>query len=217
MWWDMAPERRREFEDWHTHEHFPERLGIPGFLRSSRWTSDDGTQGVFVLYELRNHAVLSSPGYLERLNSPTPWSTRLMPHHRNMVRSQNEVLESRGAAIARTAVTLRLSPSDGREDKLRAGLKALIDEAFSQPGLSGAHLLRHRAPPIATTTEQMIRGGADGVADWTLMVCAYDAKALEAFAGVTLADSALQRLGARSNAARGTYTLASSATPSDVT
>ncbi len=32
MWWDIAPEVRAEWEDWHTREHMPERLAIPGFL-----------------------------------------------------------------------------------------------------------------------------------------------------------------------------------------
>ena len=36
MWWDMAPSARSDFEDWHAHEHFPERLGIPGFHRGTR-------------------------------------------------------------------------------------------------------------------------------------------------------------------------------------
>jgi len=35
MWWNIAPEHREEFEHWHSHEHFPERMGIPGFLRGS--------------------------------------------------------------------------------------------------------------------------------------------------------------------------------------
>lgn len=41
MWWDIAPEMRAEWEDWHSHEHMPERLGIPGFLRGSRWVSGE--------------------------------------------------------------------------------------------------------------------------------------------------------------------------------
>ena len=45
MWWDMSASRRAEFEHWHTHEHFPERLGIPGFNRATRWTSADGDEG----------------------------------------------------------------------------------------------------------------------------------------------------------------------------
>jgi hypothetical protein len=39
MWWNMAAGHREEFERWHSHEHFPERMGIPGFLCGSRWSS----------------------------------------------------------------------------------------------------------------------------------------------------------------------------------
>ncbi len=64
MWWDMAPEMKSEFEHWHSHEHFPERLAVPGFRRASRWTSADGGEGIFVMYELSSHAILSSPAYV---------------------------------------------------------------------------------------------------------------------------------------------------------
>ena len=37
MWWDIAPQVLADFEDWHSHEHFTERLGIPGFHRATRW------------------------------------------------------------------------------------------------------------------------------------------------------------------------------------
>ena len=82
MWWNMAAERREEFEHWHSHEHFLERMGIKGFLRGSRWSSADGAgngEGFFVLYELEDYETLTSEGYLERLNNPTPWSTKMMP------------------------------------------------------------------------------------------------------------------------------------------
>ena len=45
MWWDMAPEQRTEFQDWHSHEHFRERLAIPGFRRATRWSAADGGEG----------------------------------------------------------------------------------------------------------------------------------------------------------------------------
>src|SRR6266700_8249106 len=35
MWWSVRPEQRAEFGDWHSHEHFPERMSIPGFRRGS--------------------------------------------------------------------------------------------------------------------------------------------------------------------------------------
>jgi hypothetical protein len=216
MWWDLAPAMQREFEDWHTHEHFPERLGVPGFLRASRWTSAQGGEGVFVLYELQGYPVLSSREYLARLNAPTPWSAKLMPHHRNMVRTQNHVLESRGAAIARLAMTIRMSPAPDRAGELRPGLASLIEEAASAPGISGVHLLRHQAPAIAQTMEQRMRGSADRAADWALIVCAYEAGGLEALAGGVLSAESLQRLGASADQVRDTYALSSSATPPDV-
>jgi hypothetical protein len=84
MWWNVRAEQCAEWGDWHSHEHFPERLGIPGFRRGSRWTSALDTEGFFVLYELEQYETLTSKSYLDRLNAPTPWSTRMMPHHLNM-------------------------------------------------------------------------------------------------------------------------------------
>ena len=81
MWWEVAPEVRAEWEEWHTVEHMPERLSIPGFLRGSRWVS---AESYFVLYETTDLAVITSGPYLDRLNHPTPWSRKMMPHHRNM-------------------------------------------------------------------------------------------------------------------------------------
>src|SRR3954469_17241348 len=135
MWWDIAPDVRADFEHWHAHEHFPERLGLPGFRRGTRWTAADGGDGMFVMYELESHLTLSSPDYLARLNAPTAWSTRLMPHHRNMVRSQCHVLESRRGGIARHALTVRLAPVPGRDAELRSRLAGLIRTLPERPGL----------------------------------------------------------------------------------
>ena len=216
MWWDMAPEAKSDFEDWHAHEHFPERLCVPGFRRGTRWGSASEGRGVFVMYELQGFEVLSSPAYAERLNNPTPWSTRMMPHHTNMVRSQCHVLETSGGGVARHALTLRLSPAAGQDQALRAHFNALVAALAMRPGLVGAHLLRHEAPPIAPTREQQIRGSADQVADWVVVVCGYDQTALQALTATDLAEETLLRHGAAPGQVRGLYTVAYSATPGDV-
>lgn len=215
MWWDVAPDMRSDFEHWHSHEHFPERLGIPGFRRASRWTSASGGEGIFVMYELEAYEVLSSQHYLERLNAPTPWSTRMMPHHRNMVRSQCRVLETRGGSVARHALTIRLSPQGGRDEELRATLRSLIDGWVTRPGLTGAHLLRHETPPIALTTEQQIRGG-DQVADWVLVVFGYESATLEALAKLELDAESLVQMGAEPASFTALYGLSFSAVPADM-
>jgi hypothetical protein len=215
MWWDMAAEQREEFEHWHSHEHFPERLGVPGFLRASRWLAADGGERVFVVYELQDHAVLASPAYLARLNAPTPWSTRLMPHHRNMHRAQCRVLVSAGGLVAARVLSLRFRLGAAEDAALLAAWSELAREAAGSPGLAGLHLLRHDAPPVPQTTEQRIRGG-DEAPDAVAVISAYDPAALERWAA-RLQDAALvARLGLPAGTAPESYRLSYSATAADV-
>ena len=158
LWWDIAPEMRAEWEDWHTNEHMPERLAIPGFLRGTRWVSG---VSYFVLYEVDSFSTLTGGAYLERLNNPTPWSRKMMPHHRNMVRSLCLLRDGYGGGIPAVMATLRLS--------------AKIEVPRGK-GLTSAHLLESQPMP-AQTTEQKIRG-ADATADWILLVGGYDEGAL---------------------------------------
>ena len=215
MWWDMDPAWREEFEDWHTHEHFPERLGIPGFLRGSRWASTDGGDGFFVIYELDRHETLASPEYLARLNQPTPWSAKLMPHHRNMVRSLCRVLDTSGAGLARHMLTLRLAPAPGRDDELREYLVAAC-RRFVGPGATAAHLLLTESPAIPVTTEQAIRGGRDAAADWIFIANGYDEQALHALRRAHANDDVLVEHGALPAIRQGHYELSCVATPADL-
>lgn len=215
MWWDVAADIRSEFEDWHSHEHYRERLGIPGFLRANRWSLADGGEGVFQMYELESHEVLSSGAYLDRLNSPTPWSTKMMPHHRNMVRSQCRVLESGGASVSRNALTVRFSPLPGQEDALRQSLRDLIGQLVDRPGCVGGHVLRHESPAIAMTKEQLIRGG-DKTADWIFLVMGYDERALRQLMQTELSEEAMIQRGAQSGTASGLYILSYSTTATGI-
>ena len=158
MWWKVRPEQRSEFGDWHSHEHFPERMSIPGFRRGSRWTSTLEAEGFFVLYELEQHETLTSKGYLDRLNAPTPWSAKMMPHHLSMVRSQCRVAASFGGGVATSLATIRLSPDAGRETDLKTVLVEILRELAPKPGLTGGHLLLTDTPKTSSpTTEQRIR------------------------------------------------------------
>jgi hypothetical protein len=215
MWWDMAPGMQKEFENWHTHEHFPERLGIPGFLRSSRWTDADRGEGVFVLYELDTFAVLSSAPYLARLNAPTPWSTALMPHHRNMVRAQSHVEASYGGVVARYATTLRFSIGAGSAHALMAAVLPQFQKMTEEAGAVGAHILRHETPRIEQTVEQKIRGVADTPGDWVLIACGYAREGAERMVQRISTDATFRDL-ATEERKWNTYALSYSALPSDV-
>lgn len=216
MWWNMAPEHREEFEHWHSHEHFPERLGIPGFLRGSRWASADAGEGFFIMYELQAYETLSSQAYLSRLNSPTPWSTKMMPYHRDMVRSQCRVISSTGGGTARYALTLRVSPKEASEEALRDYFTALSNEFVAAAGGVACHLLRTETPKIAATTEQQIRGGKDAVADWIVVAIGYERQALQALQHGKLSQPAIEAAGARPGAIADLYQLSYTAVAGDL-
>jgi hypothetical protein len=214
MWWDIAPHVRSEFEGWHSQEHFPERMSIPGFRRGSRWASEDG-EGFFVMYELESYETLISPHYLTRLNNPTPWSAQMMPHHRNMVRSQCRVLDSFGGGIACLMMTLRFSPAARQSIPLHENLREVLARLPTRPGVTGAHLIRTDTPDAEPTTEQKIRGG-DAAADWVLLVSGYDAEALQRLGQAELGAAALQRAGALPSLAASIYRLSYALTADDL-
>jgi hypothetical protein len=195
MWWHIAPKQRAEFLDWHTREHFPERLHIAGFQRGTRWSSEDDETGFFVMYELSDREVLAGPAYLARLNDPTPWSIKMMPHHAGMVRSLCEVTASAGAGVGRHMLTLRVSPAAERTLPFRAYLEELVATLTTRRGVTGAHLLeRADLGQVAQTQEQRIRG-QDRTADWVFLVCGYDAESLRGLLAAELAPSMLTKQG----------------------
>jgi hypothetical protein len=166
MWWDIAPEMREEWEEWHSVEHMPERLAIPGFLRGTRCIALSGEPSYFVLYEASSLATLTTGAYVERLNNPTPWSRKMMPCHRNMVRSMCLVRDGYGGGVPRMLATVRLS-------------RAPTGQLPRGKGLTGAHFLESQPDNmVPQTTEQKIRGG-DKTADWVLLVGGYDEHAVK--------------------------------------
>jgi len=217
MWWNVAPDVRSEFEDWHSHEHMPERLRIPGFLRGTRWMSPSGAGDYFVIYELAEFETLTSRHYLDRLNNLTPWSTKMMPQHRNMTRSQCRVLSSHGGGAAHSLLTLRFAPAPGQANRLREQLsRDVLPALAARAGLTGAHLLQTQTPPGQTATaEQKIRGG-DAAADWILLAGGYDPIAVAALLESELQEQALVGQGASHGQIAGMYRLSFSLTNKDL-
>ena len=108
---DVAADAVDEHDDWHTHEHMPERLAIPGFIRGSRWTRDIAGPRYCVLYEVADLAVLDSPAYRARLDDPTPWTTRMMPRYVGMRRSLCEIVAGDGDGLGGSCLVVSFAPA----------------------------------------------------------------------------------------------------------
>lgn len=206
---DIAAEAIAEHDDWHTHEHLPERLAIPGFLRGTRWVATDGGPRYMVLYEVERLETLASAAYRERLDHPSPWTRRMMPHYRGMTRGLCAVARSLGAGMGHFGLLLRFTPSRDDADAIDAWLgDEVLPPLSRRSGLGSAHLLRG-ALPAQMTTEQRIRG-ADASVDRAILVTGYAQDALSSLAQSDLAAAVLERRGATtvsSNSYHAAYTL----------
>ena len=75
---EVDPAHRTEFLAFHTREHLPERMSVPGFCSGRRFVSAANRNRFLIVYEVETLAVLQSAAYVERLNQPTDWTRRCM-------------------------------------------------------------------------------------------------------------------------------------------
>ena len=136
---DIEADAIAEHDRWHTHEHLPERLSIPGFRRGTRWIASGDGPRYMVFYEVESLATLASEAYLARLNKPSPWTTRMMPHYRGMNRGLCNVVGSFGFGQGGAAALIRFSPEASHAEALK---RWLLEEALvavpQMPGLGSA-------------------------------------------------------------------------------
>jgi hypothetical protein len=183
IWHDVTPEAEAEYERWHTREHMPERLAIPGFRLGRRGVGRRlGKYRYLTLYEGADVGVFGSPAYLERLNNPTPWTRRIAPNMTNFVRGACELLATAGAGIGGAMTTVRLLCPPAEAPRLRAAAAGLASAIHALDGVSAVHvgLARHDVSG-APTRETELRGGPGAVSfSAALLVDAIGRGALEA-------------------------------------
>jgi hypothetical protein len=178
---DIGADAIDEHDDWHTHEHLPERLAIPGFERGSRWIAQGGPPRYFVMYEVQEIAVLGSAPYLERLNNPTPWTSKMMACYCGMRRALCEVVASCGAGLGSTALLIRFAADAEHGDALHEWLAGEVLPALvKRRGIASARLFA-TALEAAPTREQQIRGRDAGLQS-ALLVTGYEGDVVAALA-----------------------------------
>lgn len=152
---DLPVDREADVLAWHTEEHLPERLALPGFNRGRRFICLDGSPKFLILYELAGLEVLRSAPYLERLNSPTPWTARSLPEFRNNFRTAFEVLGAAGNGSGTYFSATRISA-----DAI-ATLKEALAELAARPGIGRVILAQpDREHSTIATAESHASGNA---------------------------------------------------------
>jgi hypothetical protein len=156
IWHDIEPAARDDYMEWHTREHMPERLSIPGFTVGKRLINHDLARYRYgTLYGGDGLEVFRSPAYLERLNTPTAWSLRVQPMFRNFLRVACLRLVSRGVGEGGAVATVRLDFADGDgEQELRRGADALAGSLLRITGVCCAHVALARAEVSGVRTRE---------------------------------------------------------------
>ncbi len=195
-----------DHDDWHSYEHFHERLSLRGFLRATRWVALEGTPKYMVTYEVSDMEVATSQGYLDRLNDPTQWTSEMMPRFRGMTRGFCRITASSGFGLGTITLALRFVPEEGSSERLSSWIADhVLPAVASRRGMVGAHLLQP-APPPRMTREQSLRG-RDKAMPWLVFATAYDLAALNRAATEHLHLQAFQDKGASGDITLGTYAL----------
>ncbi len=174
-WLDITPEVEAEFSDWYFREHIPERVTLPGFLSGRRYTSHGGGPNKYLaLYEGVAKEVFASEAYRERLDVPTEWTTRIMPHFRNFARSVFDVRFELGNQYGGTVATIRYDAPGALGTNLAKWLKGQVLPALAEhSGICRVRLLEgdeDQSKP--KTQEAQMREGAGGNAwaPWTVCI-----------------------------------------------
>ncbi|HZA66852.1 MAG TPA: hypothetical protein VE592_07870 [Geminicoccaceae bacterium] len=207
IWHDPAPEIESDYNEWHSKEHMYERVGVPGFQRGQRGVAITGAPKYFNLYEVDEFATLTAKPYLDRLNDPTPWTRRVVPHMHNNSRTLCRVSASFGAAVPAFWTMILVSPASGGEEQLRTWLaQGALPGLLDRPGVLGAHLIEGERTASGTeTAEKRLRSGGTEFVDWVILVGGYDSEALAMVGSDVLAEGILTGHGAAASRIRGIY------------
>ena len=207
IWNDIAPEMREDFFEWHPREHMVERLGVPGFLRGRRCVAIDAAVEFLTLYELAGPQVLVSEIYKTRLNNPTPWSTKTLPHFRNNVRGACRIHFTDGVAMGGILHTTRLRAQEGRERELIDALRREVMPALSpMPRITGAHLVENDESLTAGNAGNQ-RGRVILLPHLVVLVEGSTVAGVKKAVGELLDPQRLQTMGARAEIDQGLYQL----------
>ena len=178
IWNDIKEEMRDEFVQWHSIEHLPERVSIPGFISGQRWYGEHASPQYLTTYVTQNTEVLTSDAYIKRLNNPTPWTLKTVAAFCNTCRAAGEVIWEYGSKKGYGGHILAIRITELEDLTI---LTEHLNSLVNNPEQCFAELLRARlvlTTPTASqlpTAERAVRTGDQNEPNLVLL--------LESFSG----------------------------------
>jgi len=185
IWSDVAPDDSDFYHRWLLGEHFPERVGVPGFIAARVFRRQAGSDfQFFILYETESPEVLASPAYVARLNSPTPMTQSAMPKLKNFVRGAGRVVRSNGVCGGGAAKALRFEQPHPLLGDPRTR-NALLEKISEMDRVLAVRLFEvDTAATTIQTEEKKMRTSKEEIYSQLLLIEAVDFDAFEAVSEV---------------------------------
>lgn len=184
--------RQAEYETWHSFEHVPERVGLPGFIAAHRYRAlapqDPRPPAYFTWYELASRQALASPAYRDVVDRPTPWSARMRGALRDFHRLPCDALGNHGGPTGRYVIALHLRAPLDAAAAVSQSLAAALENAVNQGALLRAQWGQGYVGdgfPLANTGEAAAPNTPS--AEWVALLHHLDAPALETVCAALLA------------------------------
>ena len=143
-WGGITEHKEIDYNQWHSIEHMPERLSLPGFLRGCRAigiSKTDIKHKYFMMYEAERKEVFISKKYLERLNNPTKWTKDILSHYISPSRTICSVIASKSVGFGCCISTIRFLESDIESKHNVETLKLSVPQTIKLDGITGMHVI----------------------------------------------------------------------------
>jgi hypothetical protein len=173
---NIDPADEPEFNRWYDREHLEERVAIDGFLEARRYVAHAANPKYLCLYSTETFEVLDSPAYRTVLANPTLWSKTSMARFRDMIRAVARITISRGTGRGAALGIIRLRPTAGSADALRAALRDQFDPA-RHDGIISMHLIESD-PALSKPIGDDARVPDSGAGDWFVLIDATNVNAI---------------------------------------
>ena len=174
-WGGVLLKHDLDYNLWHSLEHMPERMGVKGFLRAFRCVGLKDTNGndkYFMMYDVKNKDILSSKQYLNRLNNPTDWTSKILSKYVYPSRAICKVIKTKSLTTGLSGffVTIRFLAKRNEIKKFYN----VSDEIMSKNGILSIHCFQSdKEISQLKTKEKVIRsyqGNEDEIIDYAVVI-----------------------------------------------
>jgi hypothetical protein len=189
---DVDPSDEAEFNRWYDREHLEERVAIDGFLEARRYIAHAANPKYLSLYSTKNFDVLDGAAYRAALAHQTDWSKANIARFKNMIRAVARITISRGQGRGAALGIVRLRPSAGDEDRLRAALRDALDPG-TLDGIISMHLMESD-PGLSKPLTDNPSASDPGAGDWFVLIDGTNVNAISAVIAARFAEAAAPKI-----------------------